>query len=70
MMQLAISTYYFLLFLLTKLSYNGPLTFLHAIIIVIRREKNGVRSLIGYVCDTVMNMISQAFNVLSVLNIS
>ena len=24
---------------------------------------NGMRSLIGYVCDTVMNMISQAFNV-------
>ena len=25
--------------------------------------RNGMRSLIGYVCDTVMNMISQAFNV-------
>ena len=26
-------------------------------------ELNGVRSLIGYVCNTVMNMIIQAFNV-------
>ena len=31
---------------------------------------NGVRSLIGYVCDTVMNMISQAFNVPSYSQVS
>ena len=38
MMQLAISILCNLLFLLTKQSYNGPLTFLHAIIIFIIRH--------------------------------
>ena len=34
-------------------------------------ELNGARSLIGYVCNTVMNVISQCFkSFLSVLNIS
>ena len=41
--------------------YNSPKEKLEAL--KDPSELNGVRSLIGYVCDTVMNMISQAFYV-------